>query len=41
MSGFEGQEALSGDTLRRFSLVSCVPNEETAELYIRYRRART
>lgn len=36
----EGDVAFAREALPRFSIVSCVPNEETGEVYLRYRRER-
>ncbi|MBI2766592.1 MAG: dihydrofolate reductase family protein [Chloroflexi bacterium] len=36
----EGARAFTRDELRRFALVSAVPNEDTSEVYLHYRRAR-
>ena len=36
----EGDLPFARETLPRFSLVSCIANEETSEVYLRYRRVR-
>jgi riboflavin biosynthesis pyrimidine reductase len=40
LSAVAGDEPYSSDEVRRMRLVHAVPNEETSELYLRYRRAR-
>lgn len=40
LTAVEGPSAFTLETVRRLTLVSAVPNEETGEVYLRYRRAK-
>lgn len=40
LTAVEGERAFARNELRRFDLVSAAPNEETSEVYLRYRRDR-